>query len=210
MSPECPNCREPIPRLRLFATSAWGRWNCRSCGALLGLDTRRRLLAVVSWIVILILLIYVARIANFGYAIAAPLAACAAILNFFLFDRAVVHERTGFRCHGCGYDLQGQVAARCPECGLEFEAAALATYQAHGEERKRAARRTMARITLAFLIGSLFVATIMTVVYTRAAQRRAARTLIATSQTATQAAAESPSAMGLLKDDEDGAEPKSP
>ena len=127
---ECPNCHCPVSRLRLFFTTMWGRWRCSGCGALLGIDVRRRLLAIIPWLAIVILLVGVFRITNLGYAIWLPTLIGSALVNFFLFDRPVVHERTGFRCRSCGYDLQGQMESRCPECGAEFAAADLAEFKA--------------------------------------------------------------------------------
>ena len=40
---------------------------------------------------------------------------------FLLLDRAVVFERYDLHCNGCGYDLRGQVAPRCPECGAAMD-----------------------------------------------------------------------------------------
>ncbi len=126
MGPECPNCREPLPRLRLFLTTAWGRWECSSCGALLGVNKRRRFLTTIPWALYLFFVLGVVRITNYGMPVAIPVIMVAGFLNFMLFDRAVVYERTGLRCHDCGYDLKGQVEPRCPECGrvLDDEQAA--------------------------------------------------------------------------------------
>ena len=43
--------------------------------------------------------------------------------HFAFFERARVLERKGFRCRQCGYDLQGQEASRCPECGAKLDPA---------------------------------------------------------------------------------------
>ncbi len=40
---------------------------------------------------------------------------------FLALDRPAVVERCGLRCQTCGYDLRGQVAPRCPECGRELD-----------------------------------------------------------------------------------------
>ena len=140
MQIECPNCRAPIPRMRLFMTSLWGRWQCSACGAVLGINVRRRLLAMIPYLVLVILLVGVLRIPNYGLAVALPVIIGAGMLNFFYFDRPVVHERTGFRCRQCGYDLQGQKEGRCPECGAEFELEALETHKSGGPQSPRRVR----------------------------------------------------------------------
>jgi len=62
---------------------------------------------------------------------------------FVFLERARVIERRGFRCRRCGYDLQGQVESRCPECGTEFDAAAASRMQRmhDAEDRERIRRR---------------------------------------------------------------------
>ena len=121
---ECPNCRQGITRMRLFWRTAWSRWRCPGCGALLGTDTKRRLLAIGPWIAIMFILLFVFRAANLGAPFVLPVLLGAAIVNFALFDRIVLHERTGFRCRRCGYDLTGQSDDRCPECGETFDPSA--------------------------------------------------------------------------------------
>ena len=101
----------------------WGTWRCPGCGALLGIDKRRRLLAMIPYAVLLFVLLTVLHIPNWGYWVALPVVVAVGYANFVFFDRAVVLERAGFRCQRCGYDLRGQVEPRCPECGWEFDAA---------------------------------------------------------------------------------------
>ena len=129
MASECPNCRASIPWTRTFFTTAWGRWRCRGCGALLGVNVRRRFLAVGLWLAIFLLMmgLKVPFILNPPAALALMLVV---FVPFFLFfERPVVHERAGFRCRQCGYDLQGQVDPRCPECGREFDSVEIARMQ---------------------------------------------------------------------------------
>jgi hypothetical protein len=51
-----------------------------------------------------------------------PVIFAVSIGGVLLFDRPRVIERCGLRCRGCGYDLQGQVEPRCPECARELDA----------------------------------------------------------------------------------------
>lgn len=171
MPVECPNCREPIPRLRLFMTSAWGRFNCSRCGALLGIDVTRRLLAMIPWLVIVMLLLSVARISSLGWVVAVPVLLVVCLANFFLFDRAVVHERTGFRCRQCGYDLQGQSEARCPECGSPFDLAELAVFKAGGTPAPPRASLSR-RVLIAVILVAITLLLVSGILYTKAARRR--------------------------------------
>ena len=78
-------------------------------------------MATVPWIAILIILLLVLNIMSWGLWFALPLLVIAGLANYMLFERIVVHERCGFRCKTCGYDLQGQVEPYCPECGRAFD-----------------------------------------------------------------------------------------
>jgi hypothetical protein len=156
--------------MRLFLTSAWGRFNCRRCGALLGIDVKRRLLAMIPWLAILMLLMTVFRITSLGTAIAIPVLLIVCAANFFLFDRAVVHERTGFRCRQCGYDLQGQNEARCPECGSPFDLAELGAYKAGKEPAPPSASRSRT-LLIAVIVGVITILLTLGILYTRSARR---------------------------------------
>ena len=173
MHPECPNCREPVPRMRLFFTTAWGRWPCKACGTLLGVDLRRRFLATIPFAVILILLIKVLRITDLGIPISVPVIIGAGLLNFFIFDRAVVRERTGFRCRRCGYDLRGQTEGRCPECGLDFDFEALTAHRGEPASQPRVVRLRW-RIVTGVIVGGLTLLLIAGLMYLRAAKARKA------------------------------------
>ncbi|UCD74349.1 MAG: hypothetical protein JSV91_11225 [Phycisphaerales bacterium] len=118
---ECPVCRYPFSRLRALARTAWSRWRCPSCESLLGISLKRRLIATLPWIVILVFLLLVLRIMSWGMWIAIPILVAAGLGIYMLFERIVVHERCGFRCRSCGYDLQGQVDPHCPECGRALD-----------------------------------------------------------------------------------------
>ncbi|MFH1748625.1 MAG: hypothetical protein ABIG44_16440 [Planctomycetota bacterium] len=121
---ECPVCRQPLRWTYIFRT-LWSRWHCAHCGSLLRINMARRLLAVFPMVaVIMAISMTLSRIGGTN-ATTVPLMAILIILlfplYFLLVDRAVVIERAGFRCQGCGYDLQGQVVPRCPECGRELD-----------------------------------------------------------------------------------------
>ena len=154
MPPECPNCRHPVPRLRLFLTTAWGRFPCKGCGSLLGVDVGRRMLMVMPCLLMPVLGVVLPRFGVSGTVISsllvpAVLVGFAALL--FFFDRAVVHELRGSRCQGCGYDLQGQVEARCPECGLAFDPALARQQSTHASAPTS---RRKAVVTFVFLVLS--------------------------------------------------------
>jgi hypothetical protein len=57
------------------------------------------------------------------------LAVIAVVPALLAIDRARVLERRGLHCRGCGYDLRGQVAPRCPECSRELDEAEQAAVQ---------------------------------------------------------------------------------
>jgi len=152
-------------------TSIWGRWECSACGSVLGIDVRRRLLAMIPYLFILIVLMGFLRLPNYGLVIALPVVVGVGMLNFFFFDRAVVHERTGFRCRTCGYDLRGQKEGRCPECGAEFELEALAAHRVAGTPAPKRVR-TAWRITALVIASGITIALIAGILYFRAARAR--------------------------------------
>jgi hypothetical protein len=121
LTSECPVCRRPISRLRTFLRPAWSRWRCEGCGSLLGVSLIWRLLATVPWIALIVFMLLVLDIMSLGFAIGLPMLIAVGMANYMLLDRIMVIERCGFRCRGCGYDLRGQVAPACPECGRAFD-----------------------------------------------------------------------------------------
>jgi hypothetical protein len=121
LTSECPVCRRPISRLRTFLRPAWSRWRCEGCGSLLGVSLAWRLLATIPWIALILLLLLVLDIMSLGFAIGLPLLIGVGMANCMVLDRVIVVERCGFRCKGCGYDLRGQAAPACPECGRAFD-----------------------------------------------------------------------------------------
>jgi len=175
MHPECPNCRSAIPRYRLFITTAWGRFPCRNCGSLLGVNLRRRFLGVGLCMFLGFAWVMVLRGAAVAVSVVPPVVFFLGILVYvFFFDRAVVHERTGFRCRRCGYDLQGQADSRCPECGTTFDLSGKPKLDPDGDEHKR--QSSLARtVTFLVMAALLLAVTFGLVAYTRfAGGRRAA------------------------------------
>ena len=117
---ECPVCHQPLRWTYLLRTM-WSQWRCDACGSLLAINRNRRILAIVPFVALtLVMGLFISRLA-LGDWLLIPAALVLAVPYFLLIDRAVVLERRGFRCQECGYDLQGQVVPRCPECGREFD-----------------------------------------------------------------------------------------
>lgn len=160
MAVECPVCREPIPWHRLFFTTAWGSWRCSACDSRLAVNVWRRLIFVA---VTMVVLYSVTRVVRLGPAWDLPLVlltvAVVMVPCFMFFERARVLERRGFRCRQCGYDLKGQVEARCPECGLAFD-------EEEADRLKRVAQRTaeatVRRTRFAWVVVALVVVGFLT------------------------------------------------
>lgn len=101
----------------------WSQWRCDGCGSLLGINRKRRILAVFPFVAVVCFMGFFLSRAGWGDFMVVPFALALWFPYFLLLDRAAVLERCGFRCKGCGYDLQGQTVPRCPECGRDFDAA---------------------------------------------------------------------------------------
>ena len=122
-----------------------------------------------------LILVMVLHVANWGYWLALPVLAAVGYVNFVFFDRAVVLERAGFRCRRCGYDLRGQVQARCPECGEQFDATEPAFAQADIRKDPPPASRPRFRLGWTLLICvPLTVTLVLGVVYFKRVRARAA------------------------------------
>ncbi len=163
---ECPNFREPIPWSRVCFTTAWGSWTCHGCGSLLGVNVRRRLLGAAVLVVAMLSVTSALRL-PLGWNVPIMLLIILAVWvpYFLLFERARVLERRGFRCHRCGYDLQGQVEPRCPECGLEFSTAdpARDARARDDENAERPARRGRHTWLIVIMATLLFLGTVLAV-----------------------------------------------
>jgi hypothetical protein len=107
--------------LTYILRTVWSQWRCGACGSLLGIDRKRRLLALLPFVVMALGVSTLISRLGLADLIIAPVIVILAMPYFLLIDRVVVLERSGFRCQGCGYDLQGQTVPRCPECGREFD-----------------------------------------------------------------------------------------
>lgn len=119
---ECPVCRHPL-RWTYLLQPMWGRWHCRHCRSLLGVNALRRLLVIGLYVPLVIAGMRSSTQGGWS-GILAVLALIASIVPILLLlDRPRVIERAGIRCRGCGYDLRGQATPRCPECGRELDAA---------------------------------------------------------------------------------------
>lgn len=116
MLAECPVCHRPLRWTYLLRTT-WSQWRCDGCGSLLGIDRKRRMLAIAPYAGSVAVIVFAIPGVGFGDFVILPVAVGTMVCFYLLFDRAVVLERCGLRCKGCGYDLRGQVALRCPECG---------------------------------------------------------------------------------------------
>ena len=175
---ECPVCRRPL-RWTYVLRHAWSQWRCHYCGSLLEIDRKRRFLAVLPFIALVLTGVYLASHAGWGDYSAAIIAFALWLPFFLLVDRAVAVERRGFRCKTCGYDLQGQVTPRCPECGRHFDAEERAFLEGRAVPRSASGRRHATWIGIV-IISMILLSTLVTGLlyfYTMtAANRRTAAT----------------------------------
>lgn len=118
---ECPVCRRTLHWTYLLRP-LWSQWRCPVCGSLLGIDKKRRLLAIIPFAIAAPVAGLLCLRLGLGQFTGMTLAVILWAPYFLALDRATVLERCGFRCRQCGYNLQGQVVPRCPECGREFDA----------------------------------------------------------------------------------------
>ena len=167
MAAECPVCRTGIPWHRTFRTSAWGKWRCDGCESLLTVDIRWRFVALGVAVAAMFSATRVVRAPQAWDLPVVVVVMSTVMIPYFLFlERARVLDRCGFRCQGCGYDLRGQSAARCPECGQNFNPDELArvqkSYSAVQPGSKVARRTGVVLVTLVLV----FVTTVLLVVGT--------------------------------------------
>ena len=146
MPAECPNCRRRIPFRRTVLTTAWGRWHCDGCGSVLGVNVKRRVgITILGGCLPIAITMLLPRI-GLSTVYMVPFVIVAFALLLYFLDGAVVHERRGFRCRECGYDLRGQREPRCPECGAAFDPTRIALMTPadagdDGQGRRRIRRR---------------------------------------------------------------------
>jgi len=181
MLARCPNCQEPIPIQRLFFTTAWGSWRCKKCNSLLGINAKRRLAVILPAALAILIVAWAAKLpANMETPVLLAMFAGILVIHFLCFERARVIERHGFRCQRCGYDLQGQVEPRCPECGREFDAADRAKMQqlSSGKIAESVPRRRWVKwVGISFLVA-LVLAQILGLYMWRSASRRQTPSLV--------------------------------
>jgi hypothetical protein len=117
----CPVCRTSLPWLKTFFRPAWARWECAHCGSIIGIDTRRRTIAIGAWLAVLFAWILWMRKAGIPMPVVliGLLALCYITITFI--DRVIPIEIRGVRCRGCGYDLRQCRDAQCPECGTVID-----------------------------------------------------------------------------------------
>ena len=148
---ECPVCRQPL-RWTYILRTVWSQWHCGACGSLLGIDRKRRVLAIFPFVAIVLCVSVLISRLGLGDLAILPAAIALAAPYFLLIDRAVALERCGFRCRGCGYDLQGQIVPRCPECGREFDADERARLETGSSVGVRVTERPRRRAAFALVI----------------------------------------------------------
>jgi uncharacterized paraquat-inducible protein A len=161
---ECPVCRASL-KWTYLVRPIWSRWRCAQCGSLLAIDGRRRVLSILAFLPFLLVAVYFPPRWGIGDSFTPLLALAVWAPVFLALDRARALERRGLRCQGCGYDLRGQVAPRCPECGRQLddqERAALAA-GVPATTAQRARRGAWLLLAAAIM---LFVATLLAVAIT--------------------------------------------
>lgn len=167
----------------------WSQWRCAGCGSLLGIDRTRRLVAIPPFVVISLAVVLFLTRMGFHDLLLIPLLVIFGLPWFLLIDRAVVLERCGFRCRTCGYDLRGQSAPRCPECGQEFnpdERAYLET-GVYPRPALRRRRRGLIGVLLIVMLGLLVVGNLVLLNLRSAAPPLATQPATSTSAPATAA-----------------------
>lgn len=122
MAVECPVCHRPISFWRVIRTTAWGSWRCPDCDSKLGVDRKRRFLALIPWTIVVLSVMVFTPLMQYSMFLTVGLLVGFFFAIFYAFEQATVLEQAGFRCTKCGYDLQGQVDPLCPECGYELSA----------------------------------------------------------------------------------------
>ncbi len=123
MGLECPNCRGPVSFWRSIRTTAWGRFPCKTCGSILSIDARRRFLAVIPLVGAIAVLLFVARVQDYGTLAFVAGYVAVAVPVFYFIEKVVIIERRRFCCRKCGYELEGLTEPRCPECAEPFDPA---------------------------------------------------------------------------------------
>ena len=113
---ECPNCRASVPFPRSIWLTAWGSYTCKACGSVLGVSLLRRRIAGGIWILAVLVAIGLLRLSAYGSFVAYGVPIVLLVAIIYLCEKVVVLDRRAFTCKKCGYDLQGLIENRCPEC----------------------------------------------------------------------------------------------
>ena len=172
MALQCPNCREPVSFFRSIRTTAWGRFPCKACGSILGISVKRRLLALLPWLAMVALLMGVLQIQRYGALALLLVFTGVFVAIFYLLEDVVLIERRAFCCKKCGYDLQGQIDQRCPECGQPFDPTEKARILARAGTPPPKARHRWIMVVLVLLLLASLAANLITY---RAASKRPVR-----------------------------------
>lgn len=161
MALECPTCRHPVSFWRSVRTTAWGRFPCRVCGSILGVDVKRRFASLVPFIPVSFFLLHFIGIQNYGALVFYPTMIVVFLVLLRLFERITLLEARAFRCETCGYDLRGQIVTRCPECGSEFDPGAKERVEARVGKPAPRARHLWLLVVLIVLFSATLVAGIL-------------------------------------------------
>ncbi len=130
---ECPNCRTALPFKRRFHKT----WTCEQCGSTLTFGGVKPLLPRFAAFAICVVVVFpllsaliaavshVHRTPRWFY-FQLPLFLLVAypfvkLVDRFMHRTVVILDRTGVHCRQCGYDLEGNVSGKCPECGTAAE-----------------------------------------------------------------------------------------
>ena len=172
MALECPTCRAPVSFWRSITKTAWGRFECKVCGSILGIDVKRRLLAVIPLIGCMAFFFFVVRLQQFGTIVMIGAYVASFLAIFYLCERIVLIEKRAFCCRKCGYELEGLPEPRCPECGTQFDPTEKQRIlERIGKPTPRARHRWVLILLILLLLATL-VANYLT--YRRAAAQRPA------------------------------------
>lgn len=158
---ECPNCREVASYWRIFRTPAWGSFRCNACGSVLTISMGRRIVAGLIWIALALLAMEGLGLHRTPRLILYPLMLASLVALLYLCEKIVLLERRAFTCRKCGYDLEGLVEPRCPECGSEFDPAQreriLARIRAPSPRPRRRVLAAIAIVLVALSVAGGFV-----------------------------------------------------
>ena len=115
------------------------------------------MLSLIPWFVIAFFLVWVIHVERYGPYVMGAVFILTFLMVLYLFERVVLIERRVFSCRQCGYDLQGLVDPRCPECGTPFDPTEKARIHARiGAPVPKLKRRWLVVILIVILAILLF------------------------------------------------------